>query len=158
TGGEESGTARFGSSVALSADGNTALVGGYEDGSGVGAAWVFARSEGSWTQQGPKLTGAGEVGQGHFGFSAALSSGGNAALIGAGSDNGEVGAAWVFTRSEGNWTQQGAKLTGAGEEGKGHFGFSVALSGDSNTALVGGVADNAEVGAAWVFTRSEGTW
>ncbi len=158
TGGEESGKSRFGSSVALSANGNTALVGGYEDGSGVGAAWVFTRSEGSWTQQGPKLTGGSEVGQGHFGFSAALSSDGNTALIGGGGDNGEVGAAWVFTRSEGSWTQQGAKLKGAGEEGKGHFGFSVALSGNGNTALLGGVGDGSEVGAAWVFTRSEGSW
>jgi len=44
-----------GSSVALSADGNTAIVGGPLDNSGVGAAWVFTQSGGAWTQQGSKL-------------------------------------------------------------------------------------------------------
>jgi len=42
-----------GCSVAVSADGNTALVGGYGDNDGVGAAWVFARNGGgNWSQQG----------------------------------------------------------------------------------------------------------
>ena len=45
----------------------------------------------------------------------ALSADGNTALIGGADDNGDVGAAWVFTRSGATWTQQGAKLTGSGE-------------------------------------------
>ncbi len=52
----ETGAGEFGTSVALSAEGNTALVGGPVDDSGVGAAWVFARSGAKWTQQGEKLT------------------------------------------------------------------------------------------------------
>ena len=53
----------FGTNVALSADGNTALIGGWNDDSvasgnrdysGKGAAWVFTRSGSTWTQQGPK--------------------------------------------------------------------------------------------------------
>jgi FG-GAP repeat len=158
TGGEESGKAEFGKAVALSADGNTALIGGPADSSGTGAAWVFAREGETWTQQGPKLTAGGEVGAGHFSISVALSQDGNTALIGGGGDHGEVGAAWVFTRSGSTWEQQGEKLTGGEESGKGHFGFSVALSADGNNALIGGVADNGEVGAAWVFTRSGETW
>jgi hypothetical protein len=154
----ESGKGEFGTGVALSADGNTALIGGGGDSKATGAAWAFTRSEGTWTQQGAKLTGSGEVGEGRFGFRVALSEDGNTALVGAGSDSSGVGAAWVFTRSEGVWTQQGSKLTGSGEVGAGHFGFSLALSADGNTALIGGLADNGEVGAAWVFTRSEGVW
>ena len=69
-------------SVALSADGNTALVGGWKDNSTKGAAWVFTRSGGAWSQQGPKLTGGGEAGEGGFGTSVALSADGNTALIG----------------------------------------------------------------------------
>ncbi len=42
--------ANQGGSVALSADGNTAIVGGYGDNNGAGAAWVFTRSGGVWTQ------------------------------------------------------------------------------------------------------------
>jgi hypothetical protein len=155
---EEIEKGRFGGSVALSADGNTALIGASEDNEGVGAAWVFTRSGTTWTQQGSKLTGGEELGKAHFGFGVALSADGNTALVGGGGDNTEKGAAWVFTRSEGTWTQQ-TKLTGGVEEkGKGHLGFRVALSADGNTALVGAPGDNFNAGAAWVFTRSGLTW
>ncbi len=154
---DESGIGNFGYRVALSSDGNTALIGGYSDGY-VGAAWVFTRSGSTWTQQGGKLTGSGESGEGQFGASVALSSDGNTALIGGRFDNGYFGAAWVFTRSGATWTQQGGKLTGSGESGGGQFGESVALSGDGNTALIGGAGDNTFDGAAWVFTRSGSTW
>ena len=53
-----------GMSVALSADGNTALVGAPADGTYTeykGAAFVFTRSGSTWTQQGEKLTGGGET-------------------------------------------------------------------------------------------------
>jgi hypothetical protein len=39
-------------STALSYDGSTALYGAYQDGLGVGATWVFARSGVVWTQHG----------------------------------------------------------------------------------------------------------
>ena len=84
-------------------------------------------------QQGEKLTGGEEDGKGQFGYSVALSSDGNTALIGGYADNGAVGAAWVFTRSGGVWTQQGSKLTGGGEAGKAGSASSVALSSDGNT-------------------------
>ncbi len=159
TGAAESGDGTmFGSSVALSADGNTALIGGFSDDYDVGAAWVFTRSGTTWTQQGPKLTAADESGYGQFGYSVALSADGNTALIGGFYEGVGVGAAWVFTRSGTTWTQQGSKLTGAGESGDGYFGCSVALSADGNTALIGGFYEGAGVGAAWVFTRSGTTW
>ena len=145
-------------SVALSADGNTALIGGDNDNSGFGAAWVFTRAGGVWTQQGPKLIGncSGSCGTAQtdtdqFGWSVALSADGNTALIGGPWENYEAGVAWVFTRASGVWTQQGSKLTGIGETGSGKFGWSVALSRDGSTALMGGPGDNSSVGAAWVF-------
>jgi hypothetical protein len=58
TGSGETGTG-LGLSVALSADGNTALIGAPGDNGWVGAAWVFTRSGSTWAQQGPKLTGSG---------------------------------------------------------------------------------------------------
>jgi hypothetical protein len=165
TANDETNSGEFGGSVALSADGNTALIGGDVDNpisatnntDGVGAAWVFTRSGSTWTQQGPKLTANDETGMGQFGGSVALSPDGNTALIGGLHDNNRVGAAWVFTRSGSTWTQQGSKLTGAGETGTADFG-SVALSADGSTALIGAPFDNNGVGAAWVFTRSGSTW
>jgi len=149
----------LGMSVALSADGNTALVGGPADDNYVGAAWVFTRSGSTWTQQGEKLIGTGSVGGAWFGQSVALSADGDTALIGGPNDNHEVGAAWVFTRSGSTWTQQGSKITGGTEEsGEGYFGRSVALSATGATALIGGYNDNEHRGGAWVFTRSGSTW
>jgi len=153
------GVASQGRSVALSGDGNTAIVGGAEDSSIVGAVWVFTRLNGVWSQQGSKLVGTDAVGKALQGYSVALSYDGNTAIEGGYNDSGQVGAAWVFTRSNGIWTQQGNKLVGTGVVGGSAFqGFSVALSGDGNTAIVGGNFDNAGIGAVWVFTRSNGVW
>ena len=157
-GAEEPAQGRFGSSVAISADGNTAIIGGSTDGIGVGAAWVFTRSGGVWQQQGPKLTGGEEVGKGGFGQSAAISEDGNTAIIGGDADNAEAGAAWVFSRVAGIWVQAGPKLTAAGEVGGGQFGTAVSLSGDGSSALIGGPGDNTAAGAVWAFSRSGGVW
>jgi hypothetical protein len=154
-----------GVSVALSGDGNTAIVGGFED-DGDGAAWVFTRSAGVWSQQGPKLVGTGAAGFAGQGVSVALSGDGNTAIVGGRFDDSNTttgaaaGAAWVFTRSGGMWSQQGPKLVGTGAVGpfSAEQGTSVSLSGDGNTAIVGGDADNTDTGAAWVFTRSGGVW
>jgi hypothetical protein len=153
---DESSGARFGSAVALSADGNIALISGDENTSG-GAAWIFVRSPttGVWSEQ-KKLTGVG-------GTSVALSGDGNTALIGSYAANSLVGAAYVYTRSGTSWSQFGSQLVPNDEASGGHaeFGISVALSGDGNTALIGGYEDGVEVsgqsiGAAWIFTRSAG--
>jgi hypothetical protein len=158
TGSGESGGAQLGFSVALSADGNTAVLGGPEDNGGVGAAWVFTRTGSAWTQQGEKLTGGEESGSGHFGGAVKLSSDGDTLLVGGSADNGGVGAAWVFTRTGSSWSQQGPKLTGREETAGGRFGDSVALSGNGNTALIGGPEDGAYAGAAWLFTRTGSSW
>jgi hypothetical protein len=169
--GTNGGGAAQGTSVALSADGNTAIVGGPDDNSGAGAIWVFTRSGGVWTQQGSKLVGTGAAGNAEQGQSVALSADGNTAIVGGPNDNYNppsalaVGAIWVFTRSGGVWTQQGSKLVGTGSAGNAEQGQSVALSADGNTAIVGGpddafsqVTPPSGTGAAWVFTRSGGVW
>jgi hypothetical protein len=161
TGSGESRGAGFGDSVALSADGNTALIGGPHElpQNQEGAAWVFARSEGKWTTQGATmLRGAGEISatgsaysQAEFGHSVALSGDGQVALVGAWRDSTSRGAAWVFERSGSGWIERG-KLTGAGEVGAGQFGDSLALSADGHVALMGGS------GAAWIFERAGYSW
>ena len=154
------GAALRGSSVAIAADGNTAIVGGPEDTDGVGATWVFTRSGGAWAQQGEKLVGMGAVGTPKQGSSVAISADGNTAIVGGPTDGSYIGAAWVFTRSGGVWTQQGSKLVGGG-----YFnGASVAISADGNTAVTGGPNTNPfsgvdpSPGVAVVFTRSGGAW
>jgi hypothetical protein len=152
------GDAVQGASVALSADGNTAIVGGYSDSSDAGAIWVFTRSGGVWSQQGSKLVGTGAIEGAYQGWSVALSADGNTAIVGGRGDNSYAGATWVFTRTSGVWSQQGGKLVGTGAVGAAYQGWSVALSADGNTAIVGGRLDSLSAGATWVFTRSGGVW
>src|SRR5262245_13499599 len=163
------GSANQGMSVALSADGNTAIVGGPGPNNAdrdrppsvgpAGAAWVFTRSGAGWRQQ-AKLVGAtADYGGGLWsqGASVAVSADGNTAIIGGPSDNKTTGAVWAYTRSGGVWTQQGNELVGSGAgeppllPGQ---GMSVALSADGNTAIIGGW----EAEGAWVFTRSGSAW
>ena len=154
------GAAGQGASVAMSGDGNTALVGGYRDNSGTGAAWVWINN-GNWVQQ-AKLVGSGGINPAVNGLAQAvavsLSSDGNTALIGGPGDNNNAGAAWVFGRTSGSWTQLGNKLTGTGAQGAALQGIAVALSGDGTTALIGGSLDNNHVGASWIFKRSSGVF
>jgi hypothetical protein len=161
------GSARQGASVALSADGGTAIVGGWSDNGRIGAAWVFTRGgSGAWSQQGKKLVGTNAVGRAGQGTSVALSADGNTAIVGGPGDNpwdrsvpfglGAAGAAWVFTRTNGVWTQQDSKLVGA--KGSARQGMSVALSADGNTAAMGGFAEGVDVGAVSIFTRKDGRW
>lgn len=150
----ESGDGQFGSSVALSANGDSALVGAPEDDGGIGAAWLFTLSGSIWSQSGSKLTGNGETGSSEFGASVALDNDGATALIGAPEDSGGIGAAWVFTSGAGS----SQKLIGAGESGLGLFGSSVALSLGGDTAMIGAPHDDNAAGAAWVFARSGSAW
>jgi hypothetical protein len=148
-----------GYAAALSADGNTAIVGGYGDNGFAGAAWVFVRVGSIWSQQGNKLVGTGGSAAAEQGYAVALSADGNTAIVGGPNDNGGVGGAtWVFTRTNRVWSQLGAKLVGTGGVGNQQQGWSVALSADGNTAVVGGYGDNSLAGAAWVFTRSGTVW
>ena len=153
-----SGASVQGYSVSLSADGNTAIVGGYTDNSSRGAAWIFTRSGATWSQEGSKLVGTGgnnfsgqsSINNSRQGFSVSLSADGNTAIIGGYQDNLNLGAAWIFTRSGTTWSQQEAKLvgtgaviyTGADANKNARQRYAVSLSADGNTAIVGGNSDN----------------
>jgi hypothetical protein len=153
TGEAETGAARFGKSVALSGDGETALIGGQNDNETIGAAWGFVRSGEAFVAQGGKLVGPQEAGV-HFGMSVALSGNGSFALIGA--PRAGDGEAIQYTHSGSVWTPLSEQLAGAGELGKGWQGASVALSSEAKVAAVGAPHDNARVGAAWVFAEAPG--
>jgi hypothetical protein len=146
----------FGCSVAVSGD--TALIGAWGDDPNYdfsGSAYVFVRTGGVWTQQ-AKLVADDAWQTDLFGHAVALD--GDTALIGAYGDDDAgswTGAAYVFTRTGGVWTQH-AKLLADDATDQGHFGYSVALEGD--TALVGAYGGGFNGGSAYVFTRTGGVW
>lgn len=156
----------FGASVAVSADGSTAVVGANNDehpnGRLAGSAYVFVRTDGGWYQQ-AKLTGD-EGKYDRVGQSVAVSGDGRTVVVGAPGDkepNGtQGGSASVFTRSGGEWRRQ-AKLAAPDDTGF-HFGDAVSLSRDGHTAVIGAnydeKQDGTNPGSAHVFTRSDGEW
>lgn len=175
----------FGYSTAISNDGLTMVVGAINDNYDAndqnyvptsGAVYVYIKSAGIWTLE-QKLIASGtnaRTSGDQFGWSVAIS--GDTIVAGAiGQDfdhsgsafTANAGAAYVYTRSAGVWTQQ-QKIVGSGVNGRvatDLLGYSVAISAD--TIVVGarqqdfdgsGSASTTNAGAAYVFTRSSGVW
>ncbi|MDF9744523.1 FG-GAP repeat protein [Natrinema salsiterrestre] len=152
----------FGYSVAL--DGDTALIGASRDGEPngrrAGSAYIFTHSGGDWNQQAKLVPNDGDS-RDWFGQRVALEN--DTAVIGAPHDedpNGDLsGSAYIFTRSNGNWSQQ-TKLTPNDGDQDDIFGSSVAI--DGNTVLIGAQGNENpngdSAGSAYVFIRSNGDW
>ena len=148
----------FGRSVAISSDGNTAIIGANGKDSGRGAVYIFIRSGTSWSEQ-AKLQAGDRVAYDYFGRSVAISSDGNTAIIGAdGKDSGR-GAVYIFIRSGTSWSVQ-AKLQAQASDrvAYDYFGYSVAISSDGNTAIIGANGKDSSIGAAYIFIRSGTSW
>jgi hypothetical protein len=139
-------------SVTLSADGNTAAIGGYNMNGASGAVWIFTRTAGVWSVQTALLvSGLGEIGAGQFGYSVALSADGNKLIAGGNTDNSGVGGAWLFKRTGATWNFAG-HFIGAGATGAANQGSAVAISGDGSVFALGGPLDTTGTGAIWIFT------
>ena len=150
--------------------------------SGAGAAYLFVRTAGVWSQQ-AYLKASNTDANDQFGFSVAAS--GDTVVVGARFEDSDAtgingaasnnvaenaGAAYVFVRNAGVWSQQ-AYLKASNTDANDWFGSSVAVSGntvvvgarfeDSNATGINGAASNnvaESAGAAYVFVRSAGNW
>jgi hypothetical protein len=181
----------FGAAVALSDNGNTLAVGapyeassasgGQTDNSATdaGAAYIFARSGSSWSQQAfVKASNADALDD--FGLAIALSSDGNVLAVGAigessnatgvggvETDNSKdgVGAAYVFNRSGTSWAQKTYLKPSTSTLGD-EFGSALGLSADATTLAISGAFEQsnalgiggsqtstsaADSGALWLF-------
>jgi hypothetical protein len=193
---------QFGFSLALNADGSTLAVSALtEDGAGpginsdqsnnaaqsAGAVYVFTRAGVAWTQQAyikPSNLDAGDL----FGIAVALNADGTTLAVGSFDEDGSgrginqphdnqtggSGAAYVFIRSGGTWSQQ-AYLKPSNTEFQDAFGVHLAVSDDGRTLLVGSLDedcsargvnagacdrdqdDDLSMGAAYVFVRTPST-
>lgn len=142
--------ANFGAAIALSDDGNTALIGARNEGA-AGAAYIFVRQGEAWIEQ-ARLT-APPLGEGGFyGASVSLSGDGNAALVGAPEDQ-IRGAAYLYLRQGDQWIGQ-ARLASCQPAPDDQFAVSIALSGDGSMAVAGAIWEDGQFinqGAAHVF-------
>ena len=124
----------FGAAVAI--DGNTMVVGANRAAAGdqsfAGAAYVFERINGQWLF-GQTITSPNAV-DGDF-FANTVDIDGDTIVIGAANEGAQRGgAAYVFVRSDGQWTQQ-SRLVLSGGEPFDAFGASVAIDADTIVVL-----------------------
>lgn len=162
----------FGLGLALSADGSSTLMSApFTKVSGVnavGVAYVYTQSNGAWpTTPTHSFNDPPGVAGDEFGYTLSLSGDGSSALIGAPfttvSGNSSVGAAYIFTLSNGAWpsgpTHTFSDPVGAAND---VFGDGPALSADGSIAFIGApgttVAGNASVGVTYVYMLTAGTW
>ena len=153
---------RFGSAVAL--DGGTIVVGARQATVAgkelAGAAYVFDRDGTNWVEQ-AKL--APEDGKAEDWFGGAVSIWRNTIVVGAFSadvaDRLDAGAAYIFNRNGGDWTQE-VKLIASDGGSADHFGSAVAVSGDTVAvgAFLADVSDRLDTGATYLFSRQGGIW
>ena len=152
----------FGSSVALSADGNRMVVGSISNSDasmGSGQVQVFENVSGDWVQLGQDINGTGV--NSTLGRDVAISSDGTIIAVGAdGFDDGDntttgTGKVCVFELSNGSWVQLGQELLGS-ENGNLLFGNEVCLSSDGSILAVGAPAG--ATGSASVYQNQGGTW
>ncbi len=153
-----------------------------------GAAYVFRYAAGVWSQQAYIKASNAEAGD-TFGGTVALSADGNILVVGARNEasgiaginapGGEAdnsasgaGAVYLFHLASGVWTQQ-AYIKASNPESNDLFGFSLALSGDGNTLVVGaknedsnatGIGGNqsnnssSNAGAVYLFRFTASSW
>lgn len=110
--------------------------------------------ESGWVQQGSPLFGNGN-GQG---YSVSLSDDNNTLAVGAPFDDNEIGATWIYKRTNGTVWSEVQKIIAIDNIGQSRQGYSVALSGDGNTLAIGGPNDNNGIGAVWIYEKDGSTW
>lgn len=156
---DSTGDSLFGSSVDLSSNGDTLAVGGPNNnatGNNVGAAWIFVRNNGIWTQESPALIAVESktdpiTTPPSQGSCVRLTGDGNTLAVGGPADKSDTGAVWIYRRIGTSWTQYGFRYVGLGAIGNALQGISLALSSSGNVMAVGGYGDNSDTGAVWIY-------
>jgi hypothetical protein len=170
----------LGATVAISGDGQVVVAGAWgEDGGRVGingpdddaadlagAAYVFARTNGTWAQQARLKASNADPGD-RFGQSVSISRDGRSVLVGASAESGSAagldgdpsknnllasGAAYLFGKTTAGWVQEAYVKASAPGAGDG-FGGAVSMAGDGVSFACGASGAASGEGAVYGFTR-----
>jgi hypothetical protein len=146
--------AAFGLSVALSSDGTTVAASAPADTTNTGKVLIFTFNGTNLTLQ-QTLTGSST--NSYFGRGISLSSDGNMLAVGAHYEgSSEIGAVYIYTRSNSIWMLQ-SKILGNVGNANTYFGRKVTLSSDGTMLSVGAEGHNV-IGASYVYIYSGGIW
>lgn len=149
----------LGYSVAISKDASTVIAGAHFNdtkASSAGAAYIFTRSLTVWTQHSKLMLSDGAAGD-YFGYSVSISADGGVCAVGAYSDDDQglnSGTVTMFKRNGADWDQM-SKLLASDGAANDRFGYSVALSGNGETCVIGAYlnsnARGTNAGSAYIF-------
>ena len=149
---------QLGKSVSISGDGKTGVAGSVNHDGAKGAIYVYDFTD--WVAP-TKLQASDKQSNDEFGYSVAISNDGNTIAVGAPFSDyysyNNAGAVYIFTKSNGSWSQQD-KLVTSDAYTNSFFGMSVAISHNGNLVVAGAPGDLTYAGSAYVFTRSGSTW
>ena len=129
----------FGHGVAISTDGNYAIIGSYNDddtASNSGSAYIYIRSGTSWTQQ-AKINASDAASNDFFGNSVAINADGTIVAVGARKEDSNKGAVYLFTRTGASWSQSQKIVSTSAHAANAYFGKSVGLSDTGNRLVIG---------------------
>jgi hypothetical protein len=155
----------FGRIVSMSGDGTKVIMGAHTEdtgGTNTGAAYIFALSGGSWSQE-AKIQASDKQTQDFFGRSVSMSGDGTKVIVGAnGEDTGasNAGSIYIFALSGGSWSQE-AKIQASDKQADDYFGYSVAMNSDGTKAIVGASIEDtggSNAGKVYIYTYSSGSW
>lgn len=141
-----------GSAVAISADGNTAVVGDFNYNVDKGAVRIYTRNGSTWSLENT-FTLSDSDNAFSFGWTLALNADGTTLVVGALSHVNNTNVVFVYKKSAGIWAQQGNQLEISGSIF--HHGNPLAISADGNTFLFGVNGMNTGFD---VFTRLAEVW
>lgn len=152
-----------GRSLAMSADGNTVIIGanGNDDnGTQAGHARVFTWNGSAWVQKGLDLDG--EAAGDEFGWSVSMNDDGNVVAVGALYNDGSsfnAGHVRIYEWNGNAWGQKGVDIDG--EVMADLSGFSLDLALDGNAVIIGAIGNDdsgSQAGHARVFEWDGAAW
>ena len=150
----------FGSSVAMTSDGNLLIIGAsgvdHEGVPNAGAVYVFAWDGNAWVEQ-AKLTVPTAEFDDKLGGSVGVSADGTTLIASASNVGESMGLVYVFGLTGETWDVEATLIASNSAPGD-QFGTAVALASDGNTALISARRAQNYTGAAYVFTRQGKTW
>lgn len=166
----------FGQSIALSADGNTLVVGAHKDSSPLlpltyqsitgggsiingGAALIFKRNGSTWTEE-KRIVPNVQANDEYFGSVIDVSGDGNTMIVGAYRRNNFEGAAYIYTKEGNTWGEEQLIIPNDLLL-QSFFGSQVKLSQDGKLAFISTSATinfSSNRGAVYVYENNNGIW
>lgn len=147
----------FGYSVSISGDGNTLAIGAIGYSASTGDVYIYTRAAGGWNFQ-TRLMASDRAANEWFGNDVSISDDGLTVVSGAHLKGTNIGAAYVFVYSGGQWVEQAKLVADDALTTTCQFGYSTDISNDGNVIVIGSPTRNSSRGQGYIFVRNGTNW